>query len=70
MVLRCSRCSKCCSCCKTKGDLEAADCSRRRSNATSRMSKKQSRSSSTAVEVSVHTFDVLCRTGNYMYLQP
>jgi hypothetical protein len=39
-------------CCK-KADSETADGSRRRSNATSRMSKKQSRSSSTAVEVSV-----------------
>lgn len=43
---------KCCSCCK-KADSETADGGRRRSNATSRMSKKQSRSSSTAVEVSV-----------------
>jgi hypothetical protein len=40
----------CCRCCKQR-DSD----SRRRSNATSRMSKKQSRSSSTAVEVSVHT---------------
>ena len=43
---------KCCTCCRKKADAEA-DGSRRRSNATSRMSKKQSRSSSTAVEVSV-----------------
>jgi hypothetical protein len=45
----------CCNRCKKKGDSEEVDGSRRRSNATSRMSKKQSRSSSTAVEVSVHS---------------
>lgn len=48
----CSRNGKGCSCCRKAGS-ELADDSRRRSNATSRMSKKQSRSSSTAVEVSV-----------------
>lgn len=55
-VLCCSRRGgNCCSCCRKKADSEA-DGSRRRSNATSRMSKKQSRSSSTAVEVSVLHF--------------
>jgi hypothetical protein len=48
-------------CCKKKGDSEAVDDSRRRSNATSRMSKKQSRSSSTAVEVSVRTLNTLAQ---------
>ncbi|PNF37408.1 hypothetical protein B7P43_G16015 [Cryptotermes secundus] len=51
LICSCSRKGgKCCSCCK-KADSETADGGRRRSNATSRMSKKQSRSSSTAVEV-------------------
>jgi hypothetical protein len=60
-VLCCSRRGRnCCSRCRKKADSEA-DGSRRRSNATSRMSKKQSRSSSTAVEVSVCYISCLIR---------
>ena len=60
-VLCCSRRGgNCCSRCRRKADSEA-DGSRRRSNATSRMSKKQSRSSSTAVEVSVCYISCLIR---------
>jgi hypothetical protein len=57
-VLCCSRRGG--NCCRKKADSEA-DGSRRRSNATSRMSKKQSRSSSTAVEVSVRYISCLLR---------
>lgn len=60
-ILCCSRRGgNCCTCCRKKADSEA-DSSRRRSNATSRMSKKQSRSSSTAVEVSVCYISCLVR---------
>ena len=67
-VLCCSRRGgNCCSRCRKKADSEA-DGSRRRSNATSRMSKKQSRSSSTAVEVSVCYISRLIRRQQLLVL--